>query len=963
MEFPLFAVYYCLAYQHNLWLVLLAGLVCIAATGSAVFLLRHVRVAPDGERRRWNIAAGFASGTGIWATHFVAMLGYDPGIVAGYLPGRTLASLAVAVTLASSGFLCATRWSGRYGLTVAAVLVGGGVTGMHYLGMTAVVFPGRFTFAAGYVVCSAVFAIVPVLPALYLVREGRSVVSAVGATALLTGAILLLHFTGMAATSIIPAVIEQDGGVAMTPSIMAPLITGGALAILLVTVGAAKARAVFAARSRSTTDAGWAAIVRSNLVIEFELDGTIVWANDAFLAATGYDLDEIRGRHHRLFCEESLAGSPRYTAFWQKLAAGEWDAGEYKRLAKNGQPVWLRATYNPVLDPNGRPMRILKIASDVTKGKLAAADATARLAALDRSQAVIEFTPDGTVLEANANFLRLVGYSRDQIVGRNHRMFCPPGHDAGVEYAALWAKLACGEFDAGTYKRVGADGRELWLRATYNPVLDPEGKPVRIVKLATDITQQRQRHAEFEALTAAMRRSTAIIEMDLDGTILDANDQFLTIVEHTRQSLIGEHERLLCTPEEAASPTHVALWNKLARGEHDAGIHKRRTRGGREIWLQATYNPVLDPEGHPVKIVVSCADITETRLRSADFEARSSAMDRSQAVVEFALDGTVLHANDNFLSAVGYALDEVVGRHHRMFCDPDHARSAEYAAFWRKLGSGTFDAGLYRRVGKNGNDVWLQATYNPILDPDGRPVRIVKFASDITRARERDAEAAGRDAAVDRSQAVVEFDLQGNILTANGNFLTAFGYRLDELAGRHHRMLCDPDEGRSAAYAALWQRLGRGEFEAGRYRRLGRDGREVWIQATYNPILDADGRPRKVVKIASDVTRQVSLEQEAVHRLTESERLQRSLDDRRQALHATIAELDTIVDTISNIAAQTNLLALNATIEAARAGEAGRGFAVVAGEVKKLAADTRTATQRATYMIEARRAADLSEAS
>nr|WP_301337977.1 methyl-accepting chemotaxis protein [Sphingomonas sp. AP4-R1] len=211
--------------------------------------------------------------------------------------------------------------------------------------------------------------------------------------------------------------------------------------------------------------------------------------------------------------------------------------------------------------------------------------------------------------------------------------------------------------------------------------------------------------------------------------------------------------------------------------------------------------------------------------------------------------------------------------------------------------------------------------------------------------------------AIDRSQAVIEFDLDGRITKANRNFLAVFGYEKADILGQHHSLLCDEAETRSAAYADFWRRLSRGEFNAGRYRRIGRGGREIWIQASYNPILDAEGRPRKVVKIATDVTRQVKLEREVQSRLEEGQRFQAELQRGKERLEGTMAELATIVTAIGGIAVQTRLLALNATIEAARAGEAGRGFAVVANEVKKLAGDTRHATERATGMM--RRGADL----
>ncbi|WP_366931185.1 methyl-accepting chemotaxis protein [Sphingomonas sp.] len=212
-------------------------------------------------------------------------------------------------------------------------------------------------------------------------------------------------------------------------------------------------------------------------------------------------------------------------------------------------------------------------------------------------------------------------------------------------------------------------------------------------------------------------------------------------------------------------------------------------------------------------------------------------------------------------------------------------------------------------------------------------------------------ESAARMAAIDRSQAIIEFDLQGNVIEANDNFCHLFGYSRGEIVGRHHRMFCDTEYAHSDDYRRFWTKLGRGEFDSGRYCRIGRGGREVWIQATYNPLLDADGNPRKVIKFASDVTAQVVLEREAQARLYEVEELRAEADTRHRELQDTIAAVGAIVDSIGQIAHQTNLLALNATIEAKRAGDAGRGFAVVAQEVKKLAADTREATRRAGRLI------------
>ena len=232
------------------------------------------------------------------------------------------------------------------------------------------------------------------------------------------------------------------------------------------------------------------------------------------------------------------------------------------------------------------------------------------------------------------------------------------------------------------------------------------------------------------------------------------------------------------------------------------------------------------------------------------------AIDRGFARIEFAPDGQILDANEAFLHAVGYAREEVVGRHHRMFVEAAYADSTQYRQFWEKLGRGEFDRGQYRRLGKGGREVWIEASYCPVLDARGRVLKVVKIAADVTASRQQTADYQGQIAAIGKSQAVIEFDLDGTIRAANANFLAALGYTLDEIRGRHHRMFVEADYAASDAYVQFWAKLARGEFDRGQYLRLGKGGREVWIEASYNPILDASGRPVKVVKYAIDVTEQ-----------------------------------------------------------------------------------------------------------
>lgn len=243
-------------------------------------------------------------------------------------------------------------------------------------------------------------------------------------------------------------------------------------------------------------------------------------------------------------------------------------------------------------------------------------------------------------------------------------------------------------------------------------------------------------------------------------------------------------------------------------------------------------------------------------------EAILEAIKQSQATIEFGLDGTILTANDNFLKTLGYTLGEIQGKHHSMFVEEEYRRSGEYREFWVRLNRGEFQAAEYKRIGKGGKEVWIQASYNPVFDPDGNPYKVVKFATDVTGQKLVNADFEGQIAAISKSQAVIEFKMDGSVLTANENFLKTLGYTLGEIQGKHHGMFVEEEYRRSGEYREFWASLNRGEFQAAEYKRIGKGGREVWIQASYNPIFDLNGKPMKVVKYATDVTGRIEVERQ-----------------------------------------------------------------------------------------------------
>ncbi|HEY0185777.1 MAG TPA: PAS domain S-box protein [Rhodopila sp.] len=485
------------------------------------------------------------------------------------------------------------------------------------------------------------------------------------------------------------------------------------------------------------------------------------------------------------------------------------------------------------------------------------ADYAAQIAAVNRTQAVGEFTLDGIVIRLNDNLLKATGYTEAEVVGQHHSMFVDPLFRQSHEYRLFWDKLGRGEHIAGQFKRSCKDGSETWVQASYNPLMGADGKPFKVVEYAIDITDQVLKNFDFIGQIDAINKANAVIEFSLDGRVLRANTNFLNVLGYTANEVVGQHHSMFVEPVYRLSNEYRLFWDKLSRGEYDAGMYKRIGKGGREVWLQASYNPILGSQGNPVKVVKYATDVTAQVMENADFSGQIDAINKAQAVIEFSLDGKVLRANAGFLSAVGYTENEVIGQHHSMFVEASYRQSAEYRLFWEKLGRGEYDAGQYKRIGKGGREVWLQASYNPIMGPDGRPFKVVKYATDLTAQVMRNADFSGQIDAINKAQGVIEFALDGKVIRANENFVAMLGYNEAELIGQHHSMFVEPAYRQSADYRLFWDKLGRGEYDAGQYKRIGRGGKECWIQASYNPILGPDRKPFKVVKYATDITAQI----------------------------------------------------------------------------------------------------------
>ncbi len=429
---------------------------------------------------------------------------------------------------------------------------------------------------------------------------------------------------------------------------------------------------------------------------------------------------------------------------------------------------------------------------------------------------------------------------------------------------------------------------------------------------------------------------------DTDFNIIYANPRAL----HTVRRFEAEFRKAFDVSIEEIVGGSIHRFHKDTRMVEDvlkntsALPHKAEFTFG-NVSLQANINGIRGANDAVLGYVVSWEDITHRLKVEAEYITQVEAIGKSHAVMAFKMDGTILTANENFLKVTGYAQEEILGQHHSMFVDSTTRNSSDYQDFWARLNRGEFQASEYKRMGKNGKEIWLQASYNPIMDRNGKAFKVIEYATDITAARIRNADTQGQLGAISKVQAVIEFSLDGNILTANDNFLSLMGYRLDEIQGRHHSIFVESSFNGSAEYRRFWTDLAAGRPKSGRFKRIGKGGGEVWIQGSYFPILDNNGKPFKVVKYATDVSAMKHVEA--------------SLEQTAESLASAASELTAVSQQMAanaeETAAQANVASAAAEQVSSNVATVATGTEEMGASIKEIAKSANEAARVATSAV------------
>ncbi len=733
--------------------------------------------------------------------------------------------------------------------------------------------------------------------------------------------------------------------------------------------------------TQTTTEGVWDMIVPENL--EFKDHTPFQWA-DRFRQMLGYSneqdfpnrLDSWANLLHPDHKQRTLAA---FSAHLLDFSGHTPYDVEYLLKLKDGQYKWFRAVGNTLRDEHGKPKRVAGTLIDIqalkdlntfkseleqkirertaeVEGLLTASqeqtellraseermrykdtEMTGIFTAINTTLATVEMDMDGIILTANDNFLQLMGYTLDEIRGKHHSLLVDSAYAKSEPYSCFWQDLRNGIAQISDFMRITKKGGQVWMQASYTPVLDGSGKPYKVIKMAQDITDKKKAEIEAHKLSlVADNTDNSVIITDKEGCIEYVNKGFERLSGYTLEEMKGRKPGSFLQGPDTDKATVARIRQHLAERKPFYEEIINYTKTGRLYWISLSINPVFGADGQLERFVAVQTDITTTKLEALEFNSKLEAIDKSNGTIEFDVKGNILTANDVLLNLMGYTLEEIRGKHHRIFVSQQEQNSEVYQQFWNQFAtSGKFVSGEFSRVTKSGGQLWLRGSYNAVFDTTGRPFKVFKIAQNITeqkvlaaelqshteelRAQEEElrqnmeemettqeemrrnmdetanlrAELAARMQVLDESAMLTESDLHGTITYVNDKFCEVSKWTREEVMGKPHSIVRHPDNPASL-YKGMWATLKSGGIFKGQFRNRAKDGTDYWVDSTIAPVLNAEGQTVKYIGIRYDITHQMTQYEKVNELLAGADNLTQELRAQEEELRQNMEELHTI---------------------------------------------------------------------